>query len=354
MVSGQLLVELLTIHYSQLALNLNQLKIYIMQWGIIGPGNIAKEFAGDLKYVEGANCTIGAVLGQTYAHAKEFTDTYGGFAIQSINDLLMHRPDAVYIATPHPLHYEQALFCLENSIPVLCEKPLALNEKQVKGLVEASKQYNTFLMEGLWTRFLPSFGFLFDIIQSGSIGEILHVHADMSFIAEKDKTNRFFNPALGGGSLLDVGVYTIYLSYLLLGNPDGIFSCGKVNENNIDETCGVILKYNNGKYAMLESSIITQTQNSAWIYGSKGTVRVKRPWTEHPEKIDVRIINTPSREHYPSWKGRGFQFEIDEVIKCLQQNKIESTVLPHTASIDVVKIMDKVRTQLNVVYPLHE
>ena len=325
-----------------------------MKWGIIGPGNIAREFVNDLQYVKDEKCEVGAVLGHTYAHAKEFAHQHAGFAIKDINDLLTQRPDAVYIATPHPLHYDQALFCLENKIPVLCEKPLAINEKQVSGLIEASKKHNTFLMEGLWTRFLPSFQFLFNAIQSKTIGEILHVHADMSFIAEKDKTNRFFNPELGGGSLLDVGVYTIYLSYLLLGNPDKIFACGKVNESHIDETCGVTLEYDDGKYAMLESSIITQTQNNAWIYGSKGTIRVKRPWTEHPERIDVHIINAPTQEHYPSWQGRGFQYEIEDVIKCLRSNKIESSIIPHNASLDVVKIMDDVRSQLGIVYPHDE
>ncbi|HEX5149835.1 MAG TPA: Gfo/Idh/MocA family oxidoreductase [Parafilimonas sp.] len=325
-----------------------------MRWGIIGPGNIAKEFASDLKYVKEDQCEVGPVLGHTYEHAKEFSDQYGGFAIKDINEFVAYRPHAVYIATPHSLHYEETLFCLENKIPVLCEKPLAINENQVKELVEASKKYDTFLMEGLWTRFLPSFSYLFNIIRSGTIGEILHVHADMSFIAEKDKTNRFYNPELGGGSLLDVGVYTIYLSYLLLGNPDKIFACGKVNETHIDETCGVTLKYSDGKYAMLESSIITQTQNSAWIYGSKGTIRIKRPWTEHPEKIDVRIINAPSFDHYPSWQGRGFQYEVDEVIKCIQSKKIESDIISHSASLDVIRIMDEVRSQLNIVYPKYE
>lgn len=325
-----------------------------MRWGIIGPGNIAKEFASDLKYVEREKCEIGPVLGHSCEHTKAFCDKYGGFVIEDIDELVTHKPDAVYIATPHPLHYEETLFCLENKIPVLCEKPLAINENQVKELVDASKKYNTFLLEGLWTRFLPSFHYLFNIIQSGTIGEILHVHADMSFIAEKDKTNRFFNPELGGGSLLDVGVYTIYLSYLLLGNPDKIFACGKVNEMHIDETCGVTLKYTDGKYAMLESSIVTQTQNSAWIYGSKGTIRIKRPWTEHPEKIDVRIIGAPSFDHYPSWQGRGFQYEVDEVIKCLKANKIESDIISHRASLDVIKIMDEVRSQLNIVYPKYE
>jgi predicted dehydrogenase len=325
-----------------------------MQWGIIGPGNIAKEFAEDLQYVESKKCFVGAVLGHAHEHTKAFVQNSGGFVTQTIQAFANTKPGAVYIATPHPLHFEQALICLENKIPVLCEKPLALNEKQVAVLVEASQKNRTFLMEGLWTRFLPSFQFLFNIIQSGTIGKILHLHADMSFIAEKNKNNRFFNPDLGGGSLLDVGVYSIYLAYFLLGNPDKIFACGKVNDAHIDETCGVTLKYNNGTYAMLESSIITQTEGSAWIYGSEGTIRIKKPWTEQPENIEVIINNESSFKHFPSWQGRGFQYEVEEVIKCLVENKIESEILPHSASINVVKIMDEVRTQLNIIYPQYE
>ncbi len=322
-----------------------------MLWGIIGPGNIAREFAQDLQYVKNKKCEVGPVLGHNTAHTKKFVQEYGGYVINDISDLLKNKPDCVYIATPHSLHFEQALFCLENKIPVLCEKPLAINTKQVTALVDASKNNNTFLLEGLWTRFLPSFSFLFDIVEKGTIGEILNIHAGMSFIADKDENNRFFNPALGGGSLLDVGVYAVYLGYLSLGFPKEIFACGKVNEKNIDETCGIMLKYDNGRYAMLESSIITQTENSAWIYGDKGTIHIKRPWTEHPEKIDVWINNEPSFDHIPSWQGRGFQYEVDEVIKCLNENKIESSIIPHKASLEVVKIMDSVRKQLNIQYP---
>jgi len=325
-----------------------------MQWGIIGPGNIAKEFAADLKYVGSEKCAVGPVLGHTPETADAFVKEHGGFVTNNIDDLIKANPDAVYIATPHPLHYEQAIACLENKIPVLCEKPLAINEKQVNALVDASVKNNTFLLEGMWTRFLPSFQFLFNIIQSNTIGEILHLHADMSFIAEKDKKNRFFNPELGGGSLLDVGVYPVYLSYLLLGKPDAIFACGKVNPQHIDETCGIMLKYANGNYAMLESSIVTQTEGSAWIYGKEGTIRIKKPWTEQPEKIEVIINNESSFKHIPSWQGRGFQYEVEEVIQCLEDQKIESNIVPHSASINVVKIMDEVRAQLNIVYPKHE
>ena len=323
-----------------------------MKWGIIGPGNIAHDFANDLNYVEGSQCSVGPVLGKHRDHTDEFVKKYNGaVAADDINAFLNEKPDATYIATPHPLHYEHTMICLKNKIPVLCEKPLAINEKQVRELTVASKKNNTFLMEGMWTRFLPSFHFLFNIIQSKIIGEVLHLHADMSFIAEKDKNNRFFNPELGGGSLLDVGIYPIYLSYFLLGNPAEIFACGKINESHIDETCGVALKYKNGTYAMVESSIVTQTEGSAWIYGSEGTIRVKKPWTEQPEKIEVIINNESSFKHVPSWQGRGFQYEVEEVIKCLNKNYIESEILPHQSSIDVVKIMDAVRKQLGIVYP---
>ncbi len=325
-----------------------------MRWGIIGPGNIAKEFADDLQYVQNKKCEVGPVLGNKPEHTEEFIKKFGGVEASDIDAFIKNKPDAVYVATPHPLHFDHTLTCLENKIPVLCEKPLAINEKQVSDLINASKKNNAFLMEGMWTRFLPSFQFLISIIEAGTIGEILHLHADMSFIAEKNKNNRFFNPELGGGSLLDVGIYPIYLSYFLLGNPDKIFACGKVNEAHIDETCGITLKFNNGKYAMLESSIITQTEGSAWIYGSEGTIRIKKPWTEHPEKIEVIINNESSFKHIPSWPGRGFQYETEEVIKCLDEKKIESEIVSHNASLSVVKIMDEVRSQLNVVYPEYE
>ena len=325
-----------------------------MRWGIIGPGNIAKEFAEDLKYVESTECEVGAVLGHKPKQTQEFVQKFGGIAVNDMNEFLSNQSDAVYIATPHPLHHGQALKCLNKKIPVLCEKPLAINEKQVTDLVNASKKNNTFLMEGMWTRFLPSFQFLFGIIQSNAIGNIIHVHADMSFIAEKDKNNRFFNPDLGGGSLLDIGVYTIYLSYFLLGNPESVCACGRVTEQHIDETCGIMLRYINGNFAMLESSIITQTEGSAWIYGSDGTIRIKKPWTERPEKIEVIINNESSFKHIPSWPGRGFQYEVEETIQCLKDGKIESDMLPHKASIDVIKIMDEVRRQLNIVYLQYE
>ena len=241
-----------------------------MKWGNIGPGNIAKEFGDDLKHVEAGKCFVGPVLGKEKQHADEFIQQFqGAVAVNNFNDFLSKKPDAVYIATPHPLHYKQAIDCLNNKIPVLCEKPLAINLKQVSEVIQAANNNHTFLMEGMWTRFLPSFQFLLNIIQSNTIGEVLHLHADMSFIAQKDKSNRFFNPELGGGSLLDVGIYPIYLAYFLLGNPDTIFACGKINESHIDETCGISLSFNNGNYAMLESSIITQTEGSAWIYGSE-------------------------------------------------------------------------------------
>jgi predicted dehydrogenase len=323
-----------------------------MQWGIIGPGNIAQDFANDLQYVEPKQCSVGPVLGHKPEHTKAFAEKYSGAAVaNNIEEFISAKPDAVYIATPHPLHHEQALICLENNIPVLCEKTLAINTQQVTELVNASKKNNTFLLEGMWSRFLPSFQFLFQIIQSNTIGKVLHLHADMSFIAEKDKNNRFFNPELGGGSLLDVGVYTIYLSYFLLGNPDEIFAAGKLTEQHIDETCGIMLKYKNGNFATLASSIVTQTEGSAWIYGSDGTIRIKKPWTETPEKIEVIINNESSFKHIPSWPGRGFQYEVEEVIKCLNEKRIESEIVPHSASLDVVKIMDAVRKQLGIVYP---
>jgi len=198
-------------------------KVKTMKWGIIGPGNIAKEFAEDLQYVRSKKCVIGPVLGKDFENTQEFVDTFhGALAAKTIYEFIKAAPDAAYIATPHPLHFTQTMACLENKIPVLCEKPLALNLRQVTALTDASKRNNTFLMEGMWTRFLPSFQFLLNVIKSGTIGEVLHVHADLSFIAgEVREPQRNLPRALIGGTLAVIAIYLLanlaYLTVLPIG-----------------------------------------------------------------------------------------------------------------------------------------
>jgi predicted dehydrogenase len=320
-------------------------------WGIIGPGSIAKDFTEDLKHVKIPQ-KVTSVLSHREESAKEFADE---FAVDkyytNIEEFITNRNfDAVYIATPHTSHYEQTLACLNAGIPVLCEKPLVINAGQVKNLIAASQKNNTFLLEGMWIRFLPSINKVLELIANDEIGELVSVKASMSYQAPKDKENRYFNPDLGGGSLLDLGIYPVFLSMLLFGRPNMIKAVGKLSPEGIDETCAVLCQYDNGKHALLDSSIITQGELVAEIMGTAGTIKILSPWNEKPAGIHLTKQGGENKEFPCEWPGRGFQYEVAEVISCIEKKSIETHLYCHHFSLDVMETLDEIRQQLGVKY----
>lgn len=195
--------------------------------------------------------------------------------------------DAVYIATPHASHYEYAAACLKHNIPVLCEKPLTVSYEQTAELVRLSRECNTLLMEGMWIRFLPSMSKLINLVEANEIGEVISIKAFMSYQAPKDDSNRYYNPDLGGGSLLDLGIYPLFLTTLLMGRPDYVQASARRSKKGIDEHCVVLLARKQQQYALLESSILIKTKNDAIISGCKGTVIIHEPWNEKPHGISI-------------------------------------------------------------------
>jgi len=330
--------------------------MHTFRWGIIGPGSIARDFANDLKLVNGQQHEVHAILG----HSKEKTEEFAGeFSVPAIfYDIasFLHNPgfDAVYIATPHTLHYEQTGACLNAGIPVLCEKPITINIEQLESLVRLAREKNTLLVEGMWIRFLPSIRQVLDIVGSGQIGKVIAVRANMSYKAPKDDSNRYFNPELGGGSLLDLGVYPVFLANLLLGKPPVVKAAGKLSDKGIDETCAALLGYPAGQYALIESSIITQTDRTAEIYGDKGVIRILAPWNEKPAGIEVCIYNAATTHVPCNWEGRGFQFEVEEVANCIKNGRISSPLMAHQLSLDIMRTMDEIKDQLHVKYESYE
>ncbi len=325
-------------------------------WGIIGPGSIANDFAEDLKLVKRPQ-RITSVLSHRQESAKEFADKHNVTNYYTdIQQFISNRNfDAVYIATPHTFHFEQALACLNAGIPVLCEKPLVINAEQVQQLIEAAETNNCFLLEGMWIRFLPSINTLLDLIAKDKIGKIVSIKASMSYKAPRDSDNRYFNPDLGGGSLLDLGIYPVFLSHLLLGNPVNVKATGKLSADGVDETCAILCSYETGAHALLESSIITQTALTAEIGGDKGVIRIMSPWNEKPEGIILKEYEKDEEEHFPcEWEGRGFQYQVEEVIRCLEANQISSNLYCHHFSLDIMKTLDEVRRQLHVHYDKFE
>jgi predicted dehydrogenase len=327
----------------------------LTKWGIIGPGNIARTFTKDLVYAHSPQQVV-AVLGHnsqsTFDFAKEFDipEYY-----THIDEFLKNKSiEAVYIATPHPQHHEQALACLNNKIPVLCEKPMTINAQQCKELILAAQENNTFLMEGMWIRFLPTIRQTLSILQQNLIGKITTIRASISFKAPHDPDNRFFDPAQGGGSLLDLGIYPVFLTLLLLGKPESIKAIGKLSEEGVDETVSVILHYKNGVHAILESSLSSNLQIPAEITGEQGVVQILNTWYEKSSGIELHR-NNEGKIIYPcSWEGHGLYFEADEVVNCINNNQISSEILSHDFSLAMIEILDEIRNQINVTYEMHE
>lgn len=323
------------------------------KWGIIGPGKIAETFLQDLKFATSANHVVSAVLHKEKIKAAAFADKWKvPHYYDSIHEMVRDaRMNAVYIATPHPFHHKETLICLEQGIPVLCEKPLAINKPQVEEMIATSRRQKTFMMEGMWIRFLPSIKQVIGMIDQGLIGDIVSLNANLSYVAPKDADNRYFNPELGGGSLLDLGIYPVYLAVLLLGRPIGISSLARVNADQIDEHCLINLEFLGKKFAVCESSLIANTGNAASICGTLGSIRICKPWNERPECIELsdtegNITRIPS-----GWEGHGFQYEVDEVYRCIEKNQVESMALAHSTSLCVMDILDTVRHQNGIYYP---
>jgi predicted dehydrogenase len=325
------------------------------KWGIIGPGDIARKFIEDLELVHSPQ-KVCAVLGHTADKTDKFAKQYGIPGSFTDLDEFLHKdpPDVIYIATPHTLHYEYALKCLENRIPVLCEKPLTINAEQCQHLLKVSWDNHTFLMEGMWIRFLPSIQQVMSIIENGIIGKVISVKASMTYKAPKNK-KRFFDPELGGGALLDLGIYPVFLANLLLGKPNTIKALGKLSEQGIDEACSIMLNHNNYSYALPESSIITQSGLPAEIAGENGVIKILHPWFEKSSGIELDLYYNEGKIVFPcQWEGHGFQFEIEEVLKCIRNGEISSGLLPHQLSLDTIETLDEIRRQINVVYEIYE
>jgi predicted dehydrogenase len=323
-----------------------------LQWGIIGPGNIARDFVRDLAFVSPLQEVV-AVLGHheksTQAFCREFfieraCTTIGAFT----NDTGI---DIAYIATPHPFHFEQAMACLRSGIHVLCEKPMTINADQCKSLIEAAASNNCFLMEAMWIRFLPSIRKLLELLRDDAIGEVLSVKAYMGYRAPKDGASRYFNPELGGGSLLDLGIYPVFLAHLLLGKPAVIKAFGTLGKTGVDETCAALFGYENRKHAIIESSLLSQSEQPAEIAGKKGIIKLLNPWFEKCPGIECQPYNE-EKQFYPlDWEGHGLQFEVMEVLRCLAHGQIESEYFAHSFSLEICQTMDAIRAQIGLIYP---
>ena len=320
------------------------------KWGIIGLGKIAHKFAQDLQKIPQAK--LQAVASRTLEKAKRFADEYKAPTFYGSYEemILEEKLDAVYIATPHVFHSENALLCLNNKIPVLCEKPFAMNRKEVEQMIDAAKTNDTFLMEAFWTRFLPSTLKVLQIIQEGTIGDIISVKADFGFKAEVDLKGRMYNKDLGGGSLLDIGLYPVFLALLILGKPEEIKAFARIGKTGVDEECNMLFRYAGDRSAILNSTVLYDTKTEAYIYGTKGKIHIPRRWHES-DKFSLHVDNQSPQEFVFDFNCKGYRYEAEEVMRCLADGRKESELFPLSFSMDLMNLLDWIRKEVDLVYP---
>jgi predicted dehydrogenase len=320
------------------------------RWGILGLGNIARSFANGLKSVPEAD--LYAVGSRSQEKAEKFGAEFGATRRYGSYQALADDPnvDAIYIATPHPSHAADSLLALDAGKATLTEKPFTINAAEARSVVTRSQEKNVFLMEAMWTRFTPVMVQIRELISEGAIGEVRIVEADFGFHAGFDPASRLFNPELGGGALLDVGVYTISLASMLLGTPVEVTGLAHLGESGVDEESAFVFKYQNGALANLSTAIRVNTAHTALIYGTSGRIAVESPWW-NPRKFTLYQNGKDPEVLTPETIGNGYNYEAIEVDRCVREGKIESEVLPHSETISILETMDKLRAQWGLVYP---
>jgi len=321
----------------------------IVRWGIIGLGKIANKFASALANVDGS--TLYAVASKTESSAEQFAQKHNASVFYDDYLKLVEDPnvDVVYIATPHAFHKEHTLLCLSKGKPVLCEKPLAHKLENVKQMLQASKKSNTFLMEAMWTRFLPPINKTLELIHGGHIGQLTSIEADFGFNSPFNENGRLYDMSLGGGSLMDVGVYPLFLALTILGRPKDIHASAVLSSTGADISCDIELVYNTAK-AFLKSSIVEDTKKEAISIETEEQIRIHSPWY-HPTSILLEKKDGSKQEFDFGYKGNGFEMQIKEVQDCLASGKIESTKMSHQFSLMQSEVLDVICSQCKIVYP---
>ncbi|MFP6584496.1 MAG: Gfo/Idh/MocA family oxidoreductase [Candidatus Hydrogenedentota bacterium] len=323
-----------------------------VRWGILGTGSIAHQFADALTAMDDAE--IVAVGSRTQKSADAFGKEYGVERCHSSYDDLANDADVdlIYIATPHGLHKENTILCIEAGKGVLCEKPFTINRKDAEEVFAVAKKEQVFVMEAMWTRFIPVLRQAMIWIDDGSIGEVRMVQANFGFRWDAPEGAALFDPAMGGGSLLDVGIYPITLAHMAFGSvPTQIQSIPTIGRNGVDEQAGMVLGFENGGLAVLSSAIMTETPYDAYIMGTDGMIRLHDSFW-NATKVSLRRSEGEPEVHEFPQMCNGYEYEAREAQRCFREGKLESEIMSHATTLDVLGIMDTLRAQWGLTYPM--
>lgn len=323
-----------------------------IRWGILGTGNIAKKFAADLRFVPDA--IIAAVGSRSQASAEKFAATMNiPYTYASYEALAKSsKVDVIYIATPHTLHYENTLVCLNNGKAVLCEKPFAVTTKQAKEMIALAQQKQLFLMEAMWMKCNPIFLKLMEMVHGGAIGKVVSMMVNFGFNASPTAPDRLTNQDLGGGTIMDIGVYNTCMALSVLGKPTEITAMMTPSIRGADAQCAVNFGYENGALAQLLSSFTTRLPTEAFIGGTLGSLKLSPLFYRPTAIIEHFDFNSGETEHIalPLNEGTGYQYEAMHVGECLRAGKTESDLVSFADTLLLMETLDLIREKAGISY----
>ena len=315
-----------------------------LRWGLIGTGWIADSFAADLAFTDSGR--VVAVGSRRIETANRFADRFDIPNRHASYEALVADPevDVVYVATPHPMHHPDTLLALKAGKPVLVEKPFTMNAAEARELVAAARAEKLFLMEAMWTRFLPHIAEIRRLIADGVLGEIVTVSADHGQWFAKDPDFRLFAPELGGGALLDLGVYPVSFASMLLGTPSTIVALIDPAFTGVDGQTSMLFGYDSGAQAILSCTSLAKSPTRAAIVGTEARIEIDGDFYT-PTSFTL-ITRSGERTHYDEpYQGRGMWHQADEVARCLRDGLPESPLMPLEESISIMQTMDAVLAQ---------
>lgn len=320
------------------------------KWGILAPGKMAAKFTKGLKLLD--NAELYAVGSRDYGRAEVFAKEHGFKKYFGSYEELAADKDVnvIYIASPHSRHLEHTLLCLKNKKAVICEKAFALNSREVEEMISEAQRQKVFLMEALWPPFQPIYKKTNEILQSGESGKVIHLNARFSFQPPFIPTDRKFNLELGGGSLLDIGIYPVIDALYFMGVPDEVTARASFTQTGSEDSVSIILGYNDGRMATLYSSFRTAGGIGCDLLCEKGNLFFSRG-RDMSQQLNVVMNGKETKNYSLLPDGMGYQFEATEVMKCLDQELIESEVVPHQFSRDLINTLDRIRQAAGIVFP---
>jgi predicted dehydrogenase len=323
-----------------------------LRWGIVGTGGIAADM---VETLQGVGSTVAVVGSSRAGAAAEFASRWGiaRFVPSHRGVPEVDEIDVVYVATTNDRHHENVLDCIAAGKPVVCEKPFALNAAQASEMLDAATAAGVFVMEGLWMRFQPFLGRLDELIADGAVGEVRHVEAGFGFPVDADPARRWMNRRLGGGSLLDLGIYALSLAHHLLGPPMSFEAMARVGPTGVDLDTSVMSRHRDETSAVAKATFTADMTNEAVVAGSDAVIRIHAPF-HHSPRLTVERHGDVVASHDTSYHGHGFRFEIAEVERCLADGLTESPRRTHADTLAVLEWMDAVRARCGISFPQEE